>query len=363
MSPQLQQILKGVSRSFYLTLRVLPNEVRQQIALAYLLARAADTLADTRVLEPGLRLMALQQFQQVVQQGMSAHGYSHEAGLPLQWIQQQLSGKLDNPDEQHLLQRLPELFQCLAQSQEQDRALICHVVMTLSSGMVFDLQTFPSEHSGDCYALPEQQQLQHYTYLVAGCVGEFWTEIGVANLCALQHWDSAHFSLLGVQFGQGLQMVNILRDLPQDLRIGRCYLPQSWLHQHALSREGLMDAGNAIAARPLLKQGIRLALTHFDAAEEYVLAIPTAARRFRLAALWPLLIGLATLAQLIQQADRWLDPAYRIKVKRGWIYRMMLRSVLCVSSHSHLQQWIASLKDDIWRELGVSGAKLPQCSS
>ena len=39
-----RDILKGVSRSFYLTLRVLPAELREPIVLAYLLARAADTL-------------------------------------------------------------------------------------------------------------------------------------------------------------------------------------------------------------------------------------------------------------------------------------------------------------------------------
>ena len=36
-------VLKSVSRSFYLSLRVLPSAVRPALALAYLLARAADT--------------------------------------------------------------------------------------------------------------------------------------------------------------------------------------------------------------------------------------------------------------------------------------------------------------------------------
>ena len=45
----LTDLLKGVSRSFYLTLRVLPGRIRPQIGLAYLLARATDTLADTEV--------------------------------------------------------------------------------------------------------------------------------------------------------------------------------------------------------------------------------------------------------------------------------------------------------------------------
>ena len=41
------QLLAAVSRSFYLTLKALPKELREPISLAYLLARTADTIADT----------------------------------------------------------------------------------------------------------------------------------------------------------------------------------------------------------------------------------------------------------------------------------------------------------------------------
>ncbi|MCI0869448.1 MAG: squalene/phytoene synthase family protein, partial [Chloroflexi bacterium] len=46
----LTDLLKGVSRSFYLTLRVLPGGIREPVGLAYLLARAADTIADTTLI-------------------------------------------------------------------------------------------------------------------------------------------------------------------------------------------------------------------------------------------------------------------------------------------------------------------------
>ena len=45
----IDELLKGTSRSFYLTLKVLPKKVRRQIGLAYLLARLADTIADSKV--------------------------------------------------------------------------------------------------------------------------------------------------------------------------------------------------------------------------------------------------------------------------------------------------------------------------
>ena len=53
-------LLKEVSRSFYLTLRLLPGAIRPQISLAYLLARATDTIADTEIVPIAQRLEALQ---------------------------------------------------------------------------------------------------------------------------------------------------------------------------------------------------------------------------------------------------------------------------------------------------------------
>src|SRR6187431_2802735 len=57
----LTSLLREVSRSFYLTLRVLPRPVRAQIGLAYLLARTTDTIADTDVIPVAGRLRALEQ--------------------------------------------------------------------------------------------------------------------------------------------------------------------------------------------------------------------------------------------------------------------------------------------------------------
>ena len=67
MNPEWFQLLRAVSRSFYLTLRVLPGAVRPQIGLAYLLARATDTIADTDALPVAQRLDALRLLQERIQ--------------------------------------------------------------------------------------------------------------------------------------------------------------------------------------------------------------------------------------------------------------------------------------------------------
>ncbi|MDZ4263023.1 MAG: squalene/phytoene synthase family protein, partial [Pseudomonadota bacterium] len=298
------------------------------------------TLADSTVLPAEQRLAALHCWQQQL------GGTINVAALAE--IESQLVGKLQNPDEARLLQQLPQLFALLEQQSAADRALIEKVVTTLTGGMIYDLTTFPMEESGEVLALQSWDELHHYTYREAGCVGEFWTEISIAHLPPLHHWQQ-HHAQLGIRFGKGLQLTNILRDLPRDLRLGRCYLPQSLLQQHGLSVAMLLDRRHSVAARPLLNVGIEQALAHFAVATQYVIAIPRRCLRLRLAALWPLLIGLATLERLATRSDEWLDVDHVAKVERQWVYRMILLSLLCVASNSLVRFWVRRLVGKISR--------------
>src|ERR1043166_384340 len=60
-------ILRSVSRSFYLSLRFLPTALRDPLSLAYLLARATDTIADTAQPPVALRIEALGQWAAAIQ--------------------------------------------------------------------------------------------------------------------------------------------------------------------------------------------------------------------------------------------------------------------------------------------------------
>src|SRR3989442_14413551 len=52
-------VLRSVSRSFYLSIRFLPAQLREPIALAYLLARTTDTVADTAQISGSVRMETL----------------------------------------------------------------------------------------------------------------------------------------------------------------------------------------------------------------------------------------------------------------------------------------------------------------
>ncbi len=336
----LTTVLRGVSRAFYLTLRVLPASLREPVGLAYLLARTADTVADARSCAPADRLELLLRLREQIEGPAAADA--------IESVGRSMSGLKCSPLERQLLDRFPTTLAVLERLAESDRSRVRSVVRTLTSGMEIDLRTFPAEESGDVVALKSSDELDRYTYLVAGCVGEFWTGITVAHIPALGRWNLDHMSELGVRFGKALQMTNVLRDVPRDLRLGRCYLPADHLARHGVDPHELLDPLAAHRARPVLVEGIATALDHFQAAESYLLAIPRRCRRLRLAALWPILIGLATLERLARN-DEWLDPSQTARVSRGWVYRMMSASVPVAGSNGMLRGWVRRLRSRVQR--------------
>src|SRR5688572_3431199 len=102
ISRGLDPVLRGVSRSIFLTLKVAPAATRRQLAVAYLFCRAADTIADTRILSREDRLDTLRSFRSQFERSTSIEEVRSLAGRlgPPQGI----------PEERDLLFRLEECF-------------------------------------------------------------------------------------------------------------------------------------------------------------------------------------------------------------------------------------------------------------
>jgi len=324
-------LLRGVSRSFYLTLRVLPREIRPQVSLAYLLARASDTIADTRAVAKVERIERLREFLAVlrVEGRASSRPFVEKLGLD--------KARPSNGGEATLLGRVADCFGLLQTFSETDRTLIRQLLQTIITGQIFDLEKFPGETDNDLVALATDEELDRYTYMVAGCVGEFWTRICRAHFKELECWSGGVMEELGVRFGKGLQLVNVLRDIPKDLRIGRCYLPVK-------EPQLLLDPQNFAQVRPLYARWLDTAVEHLDAGWQYTRQIPPSLTRLRLACTWPIWIGLKTIARL-RQANP-LDPSHRIKVSRGEVYGLMARSVALCQSDGALNRAYAVILSD-----------------
>jgi len=329
----LGDLLRRVSRSFALSLTILPRPLREPIGLAYLLARAADTVADTRLIPRDARLVHLQALRRACAGEAADVAAVTRACAPPQ----------AHATERELLARVGEALARLEALPTADRAEVRAVLATLTSGMVFDLTRFPGEGAAGLTALDTLEELDRYTYLVAGCVGPFWTALHVAHLPRLSRWDVREKSEQGIRFGKALQLTNVLRDVPSDLRHGRCYVPADELARLGLGPKDLLDRDASVRALPLYRRLLGTTLAHYDVAWRYTLAIPRLEWRMRLACAWPLLIGLATVAELAAHPNP-LAAAAPVKIARGAVRALLARSALTVWSNRALAADAARLR-------------------
>lgn len=317
MSPaSLNGLLKNVSRSFYLTLRVLPRSVRPQIGVAYLLARASDTIADSGMLQLSDRLAEMRKLREHIAGGLTT---------PIDFEEVTITPSDIGDGERALLERIESVFAVFHGFGPADQRRIREVLQVIISGQESDLTRFDATGDG-LKALATAEELDDYTYRVAGCVGEFWTHMCRAHVFPNAPLDDPSLLENGVRFGKGLQLVNILRDIPRDLRNGRCYLPQQELAKAGLRPDDLMIPTQEPFLRPVYNRWLTQAEAHLKAGWEYTNALPRNCMRVRLACAWPILIGMRTIERL--KVEPVLDPDRRIKVTRAEVRNIMGRSLL-----------------------------------
>ena len=190
---------------------------------------------------------------------------------------------------------------------------------------------------GELMALPNAEQLREYTYLVAGCVGEFWTRVCFRKVESFTARVEADMLEMGRKYGRGLQLVNILRDAGSDLRAGRCYFPEEELRAAGLAPAELLDPPAGFL--PIYQRWIAEARAGLDAGLEYSIGINPP--RVRVATVMPAMIGVRTL-ELIE--ERGLEALRtRVKVPRSEVRGMIASTTITLASQSRLRRARAKL--------------------
>jgi len=311
----LRDLLKQVSRLFYTTLVVVPADVRDQVSLAYLFARAADTIADTELIDRPRRLDLLGQLKaQFVNDQL--------IWTQIQEIQQAVAPIQQDSAERILLERLEDCFKLFQTFSPDDRRRIQRLMSTLTQGMEMDLVVFHGTTAEDLTVLKTLDDLDRYTYYVAGCVGEFWTDLMCAHRTALASWKVQEMSEVGVRFGKGLQLTNIVKDIAHDLQRGRCYVPAPMLAEAGLTGRDLLDQRNRARFQPVLSKLVRMAVEHLDQGWLYAMAVPRYETRLRLSCMWPILSAGESL-KLVMNSPDLLNPAVKVKIPRSQVYQIM----------------------------------------
>jgi len=319
INAKIDSLLERTSRSFYPTLKYLPKKIRGQIGLLYLMARVADTIADSKHGETSFLQNLLEQYNDVAQ-GRSS---TLPDFIELAKIQQ-------NEHEAELLRNVDDVLNGLEVYEAADRSIILECLDVIVGGQLLDLQRFgPANEGGQISSLKSNEELDDYAYRVAGCVGVFWSKMSLEHVISLPSEKQDEFFEKGIRFGKALQMINILRDIPEDLRFGRCYIPGEELARFGMKPEDLLDHSNIERFRPLYDEYLEITNNHLDAAIEYIGMLPDGQFRLKASCMLPVLVGQRTVTLL--RTGNILNSDDKIKVTRNEMKsyaRKLLRAMI-----------------------------------
>lgn len=283
-------LLKSVSRSFYLSMVWLPRPMRRGIALGYLLARATDSVADSSDAPVGLRESVLE----LMGRSIASPTPPEEEQALLCELAETIAPTQQKAAEAQLLRVFGAALQALRTLPAEEALLLREVLSVIIEGQLWDLRFF-----NRCDSVTDDDETDHYTWLVAGCVGAFWTRLGRTTLgdafCSAE--EAPALEQMGISYGKGLQLINILRDRREDEARGRRYIcsdPRAWMNR---AERCLLDG---------LAYSRRLGML-----------------RLRFTAALPALIGLRTLKRLRSSRD-----GERVRIPRRSVYASMLQAFL-----------------------------------
>ncbi len=266
-----------------------------------------DTIADTATIPAASRLTALRALARVIAGELDFNTVEE----PLR----DFAAQQRDPAERTLIQNLRGCLDWLTRLAPADRADIRQVLQTIVRGQALDLERF-----GDLAAvvsLRSAAELDEYTYLVAGCVGDFWTKLGFRRLPPFANRSPGEMSELGVSYGKGLQLINILRDRAADLANGRDYLPADELATTSVTK--------------IFHRWLDRAEEKIGAGIDYSSSLTN--WRVRFATALPALIGARTIA-LLRAAG---SEASKVKVSRNEVRRILVGGLTASASPPRLR--------------------------
>jgi len=217
-----RRLTRASGSNFYYSFLFLPHRRRQAIYAVYAFCRAVDDLVDG---QPETRPAAVRQPDSTDAGGAGDSGMP-AAGLAA-WreeIHRTFSGAPSHPITREIA-RLRE-----------SHGLRREHFLEILRGVEMDLEPVRYERFEDLYP---------YCYRVAGVVGLLCAQI-------FGHRDPGTREY-AVNLGIGFQLVNILRDLRQDARRGRVYLPLEDLDRYGCSEAELCDGTPGPGFEPLIR--------------------------------------------------------------------------------------------------------------
>ena len=337
------EILQGVSRSFAFTIPQLPDPLRDVVGNAYLLCRIADTIEDEPALSAAQKRDFSQRFLGVVEGREDPAVFARA-----------LSGSLSPSStdrERDLVANTVRVARITHGFRAAQRRALERCVRIMTRGMA------EFQHKASLAGLNDLPHLDRYCYYVAGVVGEMLTEL-FCDYSEEIEARRADLLALSASFGQGLQMVNILKDLWDDRDRGVCWLPRDVFSSSGFELRSLSPG----QADPRFVKGlfelVAIARHHLTNALRYTLLIPAHETGIRRHCLWSLGMAVLTLRRIHAR------PGFRsggdVKISRASVKAVVVVTSALTRSDSALRLLFEALARGLPRAgpAGTLGANL-----
>ena len=211
----LDELLEKTSRTFALSIPLLPEPTRRQVVLGYLLFRIADTFEDASRWPRRKRIGALKDFARLLDDG--SKGSAEVTELAATWAAEV---PIDHDGYSELLAEMPAVLEAFFALDDSSRSIVREHVQRTAHGMAGYVERTDDEGELE---LENLDDLRDYCYVVAGIVGEMLTELFLLGRPELA--PKAEFlRSRSRRCGEAQQLVNILKDSSFDAREGRSYL-------------------------------------------------------------------------------------------------------------------------------------------
>jgi farnesyl-diphosphate farnesyltransferase len=309
-----------VSRTFTLSIEQLPKDIRDAVALSYLLFRVSDCLEDHATMDAVEKAQLLELWSKILEGQKAATELTHQIA------------SLDASDpEVYVAQQADDLIDYLNTFPPEIRTIIIDRVNETTLGMARWQRQGPY--------VKTEAELDDYMYHVAGLVGYLLTDLFAWHSPRIKARKDALLPL-GREFGLALQTVNVIRGLRKDYDRGWVFVPQTFLEQVDVTPDQLFMSNFEEKGLQVVRMLTDKAEQHLQHGLEYILTIPRTQHRIRLFCVWPLFFAVKTLAISRNNVSVLRDEA---KMSRAEVKTIIRDTTLLGWSNRWLNRYYASL--------------------
>lgn len=305
-----REILPSVSRTFALSIRVLPGQLGAAVNCAYLLCRIADTIEDEPSMPAPDKARLFDQMLGCFDDAAVADRFPDLA-----------TSMTGDPAHLQLIRHADLVFVAYRHLRPETQEHVKRWVTEMAGGMRKFVLRYP--HGIRIQTLEEYRE---YCYYVAGTVGYMLTDLWHEHAPSIGPRQYELLRERSREFAEALQTVNILKDVATDAeQENSIYLPERLLVEHGSSHAAILAGRGVEHTQAAMASLVELAWEDLEHAKDYLLRIPRRAVPIRLFCVLPLLFAYATLRDLTR------NPAAMARRKVVKISRAEVKSITVLS--------------------------------